>query len=97
MDSIRRVMTDFITKNWEIISGMIGTAVVWWGSQKLKRQSEKTSELENMKTVREIEKSLLEDMQGQVNKLIEQNNYFKKVINEQEKIINKYVKKYGEL
>lgn len=87
----------FIAGNWEIIAGLIGTVGAWFGGQKLRKQTEKTSELENVKVVREIEKSLLSDMQTQVDKLIEQNNYFKKVINEQEKIINKYVKKYGEL
>lgn len=90
-------MIEIISKNWEIISVTFGGIIAWFGAQKLKKQNEKTSELENIKTVREIEKTLLDDMKTQVNQLIENNNYLKKVVNEQEEIINKYIKKYGEL
>ena len=76
---------------------MIGTLGAWFGGQKLQRQNEKTTELENLKTTREVEKSLLLDMKSQVDQLIEGNNYLRKVVNEQEKTINKYKLKYGEL
>ncbi|QHB38614.1 hypothetical protein pippi81_gp050 [Flavobacterium phage vB_FspM_pippi8-1] len=90
-------MKEIIVGNWEIIAGLIGSVFAYFGGLKIQRQSVRTSELENIKTVREIEKTLLEDMKTQVDQLVEVNNYLKKVVNEQEKSINKYKQKYGEL
>ena len=90
-------MKKFIIDNWQIIAGLIGSAIAYVGGLKIQRQSVRTSELENLKTVREMEKTLLTDMKTQVDQLVEVNNYLKKVVAEQEKAINKYKLKYGEL
>lgn len=90
-------MKELIAGNWEIVAGLIGSVVAYFSGLKVQRQNVRQSELENIKTVREIEKTLLDDMKGQVNQLVEVNNYLKKVVDEQEKSINKYKQKYGEL
>jgi len=90
-------MKNFIANNWEVIAGLIGSVVAYFSGLKIQRQSVRTSELENLKTVREMEKTLLNDMKTQVDQLVEVNNYLKKVVAEQEKSINKYKQKYGEL
>ena len=90
-------MKKFILDNWQIIAGLIGSAIAYVGGLKIQRQSVRTSELENLKTVREMEKTLLNDMKTQVDQIVEVNNYLKKVVAEQEKTINKYKQKYGEL
>lgn len=90
-------MFKFIEDNWQIVAGLIGSAVAYLGGLKIQRQSVRTSELENLKTVREMEKTLLNDMKTQVDQLVEVNNYLKKVVEEQQKSINKYKQKYGEL
>jgi len=94
-------MIKFLIENWLGISGTVGTAIAWIGSVAYKRQQDKNSakstELENIKTVRLIEKELLIDMQGQVDKLIEINAYLRKVNEEQSKDLIKYKLKYGEL
>jgi hypothetical protein len=90
-------MKKLIFENWEIIAGLIGSVFAYFGGLKVQRQSVRTSELENIKTVREIEKTLLTDMKTQVEQIVEVNSYLKKVVEEQEKTIRKYKDKYGEL
>jgi len=90
-------MVKFISDNWQIIAGLVGSAIAYVGGIKIQRQSVRTSELENLKTVREMEKTLLNDMKQQVDQIVEVNNYLKKVVDEQEKTIKKYKEKYGEL
>lgn len=90
-------MKEIIVGNWEIIAGLIGSVFAYFGGVKVQRQSVRTSELENIKTVREIEKTLLTDMKTQVEQIVEVNSYLKKVVEEQEKTIRKYKNKYGEL
>lgn len=90
-------MKNFIVEYWEVIAGLIGSAIAYLGGAKMQRQSVRTSELENIKTVREIEKTLLDDMKAQVNQLVEVNSYLKKIVDEQEKTLKKFKQKYGEL
>jgi predicted metal-dependent HD superfamily phosphohydrolase len=94
-------MIKFIIENWLALGGTIGSVVLWAGKIVYDRRNwkneAKSSELENIKTVRVIEKELLADMEQQVNKLIEANNYYRKVITEQNKDLSKYKLKYGEL
>lgn len=88
---------DFIKENWEIIMGAIGSIVAFFGGRKSKKQNEKTTELENIEKVREIEKKLLEDMDNRITELIKYNDYLEGVVEEIKKKLSKYVDKYGEL
>lgn len=88
---------DFIKENWEIIMGAVGSTIAFFGGRKSKKQNEKTTELENIEKVREIEKRLLADMEDQVNKLIKYNDYLEGVVKEVKKKLVKYVNKYGVL
>ena len=90
-------MKDFLLNNWQIILGFLGTGGAWFGALKIKKQNERTLELENMKTVRAMEKALLEDMEAQVTKLIANNERLEKIVTEQAKTIRKYETKFGEL
>ena len=88
---------DFIKENWEIIMGAVGSIIAFFGGRKSKKQNEKTTELENIDKVREIEKRLLADMEDQVNKLIKYNDYLESVVKDVKKKLVKYVNKYGVL
>lgn len=94
-------MKKFIIENWFVVAGLIGSAVTYLGTVVYERQKAKntvkSTELENIKTVRSIEKEILNDMQIQVDKLIEMNAYLRKINNEQAKELNQYKFKYGEL
>lgn len=90
-------MGKFLIENWQIIIGAIGTGGAWFGAQKLQKINAKTTELENLKTVREMEKGLIADMETQIEKLKTNNNVLQGIVNEQNKLINKYTRKYGEL
>ncbi|MDB0602183.1 hypothetical protein PL373_13695 [Tenacibaculum maritimum] len=50
-------MLTFLKENWELITGVIGSIVAFFGGRKSKKQNEKTTELENIEKVREIEKN----------------------------------------
>ncbi|WP_440881393.1 hypothetical protein [Tenacibaculum sp. C7A-26P2] len=90
-------MLTLLKENWELITGIIGSIVAFFGGRKSKRLNEKTTELENIEKVREIEKKLLADMEDQVNKLIKYNDYLEGVVKDVKKKLVKYVDKYGEL
>jgi hypothetical protein len=90
-------MNEFISKNWEVIAGLIGTSSLFFSGLKFKRQNEKTTELENLKTVRGIEKSLLEDMRVQIDELVKLNNYLKGIVEIQTIQIAQYRTQFGEL
>lgn len=89
--------TKFLIENWQIIAGLIGSAVAYKGGLHIQQTNEKTAELENLKTVREMEKGLVDDMKAQVDKLVEVNDYLKRLVEEQTRTINSYKLKYGEL
>lgn len=90
-------MNTFIAKNWEILIGLIGTFGLFVSGLKLKHQNEKTTELENLKTVRTIEKDLLNDMKNQIEELVKLNNYLKGIVETQTKQLSKYQKQFGEI
>jgi hypothetical protein len=90
-------MNTFIAKNWEFIVGVIGSLGIFFSGLKLKFHNEKTTELENLKTVRIIEKDLLNDMKIQIEELVKLNNYLKDIVEVQTKQLSKYQKQYGEI
>jgi uncharacterized protein YcbK (DUF882 family) len=90
-------MNSFIVKNWEVLAGLFGTSVLFISGIRLKRQNEKTTELENLKTVRSIEKALIDDVKLQVEELLKLNNYLKGIVDTQKNIIDKYRAKFGEI
>ena len=90
-------MIAFLKENWEITTGVIGSIIAFFGGRKSKRQNEKTTELENIEKVREIEKRLLSDMDDRITELIKYNDYLEDIVEEIKKKLAKYVDKYGEL
>lgn len=90
-------MNTFIAKNWEFIVGAVGSVAIFFSGLKMKWQNEKTTELENLKTVRIIEKGLIDDMKFQIEELVKLNNYLKGIVETQTKQIEKYEKKFGTL
>ena len=82
-------------KNWEVLAGIIGSLGLFFSGLKLKFHNEKTTELENLKTVRIIEKDLLNDMKIQIEELVKLNNYLKDIVETQTKEISRYKIKYG--
>ena len=90
-------MTNFLIENKEWLIGIIVSISAFFGGRKSKKQNEKTTELENIEKVREIEKRLLADMDDQVNKLIKYNDYLEGVVKDVKSKLVKYVNKYGVL
>jgi len=91
------MVISFIRENWEVLAGTIGTIFAFFGGRKSKVLNDKTLELDNIQKVREIEKSLLTDMQDQINKLIKYNDYLEGVVKDVKQKLVKYSDKYGEL
>jgi predicted butyrate kinase (DUF1464 family) len=90
-------MNNLISQNWEILAGLLGSILAFFGGRKSKKQLEKTSELENLEKVRVIEKQLIQDVHEQVSQLIKYNKYLESVVKEIKQQLTKYVDKYGEL
>lgn len=90
-------MNNLISQNWEILAGLLGSILAFFGGRKSKKQLEKTSELENLEKVRVIEKQLIQDVHEQVSQLIKYNKYLEGVVKEIKQRLTKYVDKYGEL
>tara|TARA_R110001606_G_scaffold392866_1_gene562231 strand:+ start:135 stop:425 length:291 start_codon:yes stop_codon:yes gene_type:complete len=90
-------MNNLISQNWEILAGLLGSILAFFGGRKSKKQLEKTSELENLEKVRVIEKQLIQDVHEQVSQLIKYNKYLEGVVKEIKQQLSKYVDKYGEL
>jgi predicted butyrate kinase (DUF1464 family) len=90
-------MNNLISQNWEILAGLLGSILAFFGGRKSKKQLEKTSELENLEKVRVIEKQLIQDVHEQVSQLIKYNKYLESVVKEIKQQLTKYADKYGEL
>ena len=91
------MIVTFMRDNWEVLAGFLGTVFAFFGGRKSKVLNDKTMELDNIKKVREIEKSLLTDMQDQINKLIKYNDYLEGVVKDVKQKLVKYSDKYGEI
>jgi len=83
-------LVNYLIENWETISLAVGGVVAFFTGRKTKKISNQSSELDNLKTVREIEKQLVEDMKVQIIDLLQVNNNL-------ELIVKAYETKYGKL
>ena len=54
-------MKNFLLENKEWLIGIVTTVVAWIGGRGLKKSKEKSAELQNLLTIREMEKQLVED------------------------------------
>ena len=91
------MIVQLIEENKEWIVGLIASLGAFFGGRKSKKQSEKSTELENIEKVREIEKRILLDMEDQVEKLIKYADYLEGVVKNVKQKLVKYVDKYGEI
>lgn len=90
-------MFQVIKENWAEISLAIGGIISFFAGRKSTKNNDQAGELENIQKVREIEKSLLADMDEQIRKLIQTNNTLEAIIERQSKKIRRYEVKYGYL
>lgn len=88
---------ELIKENWEIIGMVVSPVFSFFVGRKSKKNMETSGELENIKTAREIEKKINEDIQDQVTKLMEYSNKLEVIIEKQRVIILNYKEKYGEI
>ncbi len=86
-----------ISDNWEILSGIVVSVFAFFGGRKTKKNEEQSGELENLSKVREIEKSLLLDMEEQIKKLVEYNDRLEHICGKQRCLIDRYEKEFGKL
>lgn len=90
-------MFELIRENWTELSLTIAGIGSFFAGRKSKKNNDQAGELENIQKVREIEKSLLSDMDEQIRKLIQTNNTLEAIIERQSKKIRRYEVKYGYL
>ena len=81
---------EFLIDNKELLLSALTGIIAFVTGRKTKKINEKSAELQNLETVRVVEKQLLQDMREQIDKLIEYNNYL-------EGVIEAYKKEYGVL
>lgn len=81
-------MKHWVVENKEWVIGVITGFFGWFGSQKMKKSNEKSAELENLKTIREMEKELVEDTKKQVEELREMVSEMQKIIDDKDRIIS---------
>lgn len=91
------MIISIIKENWSEITLTIGGIASFFAGRKSKKNSEFSGELGNIEKVREIEKRLLRDMEEQIKKLIDTNNFLEKLVDEANVKIRAYEKKYGAL
>lgn len=104
-------MKHFLLENNEWLIGIVTTIMAWFGGRKLKNSNEKNAELQNLLTIREMEKQLVEDARQNSEELREIIKEMQDIIDNKDNVINeqkalllkqrieleKYKKKYGEL
>lgn len=90
-------MVKFITENWEIFLSAITGLGAWFGGRKLKASEDKSAaatahsqELENLKTIREMEKQLIEDMRASVENLKAMISDYQSMILQKDTVIKEY-------
>lgn len=85
----------WILTHWSEISLAIAGIASFFAGRRTKKNREFSDELQNLEKVRNIEKSLLFDMEDQIKKLIETNNKLENIIEKQAKTIRIYEGKFG--
>tara|TARA_R110002124_G_scaffold148927_9_gene314603 strand:- start:5669 stop:5968 length:300 start_codon:yes stop_codon:yes gene_type:complete len=94
----------WIVENKEWLVGLVTTVGAFFGGRKMKKNNEKSAELENLKVIREMEKELIADAKSHIEelrKIIDHKDGIiedqKKIIAKQERFLNLYKSKYGKL
>ena len=86
-------MKVFLYENWQYLITIIGSAIAYVvGDTRGKRQrkaNDRSSELENLKTVREMEKQIVDDVKAKVEELREINSGLQTLIDQKDEIIDK--------
>lgn len=86
-------MQNFLTNNWETLAsiggGVISGVIGFFSGQKMKKNNEKSAELENLKTVRDMEKQLILDYKEQVTEFRQLIDDLQLIIDEKDDIIKK--------
>lgn len=82
-------MENFFIDHKEWIAGIIASVVMFFTGRKSKKISEESSQLQNLKTIRELEKQLVEDVKNQIIELREINTGLLLLIEEKDEIIDK--------
>lgn len=90
-------MIEYITENKEWLVGAIATLSAWFGGRKMKKTNEFSADLENLKTLREIERELVDEAQRNVTELRDTIKQLKKIIENQDVFLSRYRKLYGGL
>lgn len=82
-------MKQWLLDNWEIIAGLIGSALTYLLGTKKRKTEGKTTELENLQTIRDLEKQIVDDVKSQIDELREINNGLQVLIEQKDEIIEK--------
>lgn len=81
-------MKELIIEHWEKLAVLVSGAFGFFGGRKIKKSNEKSAELENLKTIREMEKQLVDDTKKQVEELREMIGSLQEIINQKDIIIS---------
>ncbi len=73
---------DFIFEHKDVFIPIITSIIAFLSGRKSKILNNKSTELANIEKVREIEKTLLDDMEDQVKKMITYTNHLEDVVND---------------
>jgi len=85
----------FLKEHWSEITLAVGGVASFFAGRRSQNNNDTLAELNNIEKVREIEKSLLADMEEQINKMQDNIDRLKDVVEKQSKRIRTYEIKYG--
>lgn len=88
---------DYFLNHIEWIFTIVGSITMFFVGKKSRIIAEKTSELQNLEKVREMEKALLSDAESNVERMKKIIHNQNKLIDELEKKVNQYQTKFGKL
>ena len=90
-------MGKFFLENWTELSLTMGGIIAYFTGRKQRKSDETTIALDNIDTIRKIEKKLVLDMEAQIEKWLKYGDRLETVIERQRKTIRAYEEKYGKL
>jgi len=88
-------MFELAKQNLTEISLFIGGIFSFFAGRKSKKNGDIAGELENIEKVRNIEKTLLSDMEEQIAKLMSNSDRLEEIVERQIRKIRQYEVKYG--
>ena len=69
-----KTVIQYIYDHWEAFGGVIAAIAAFFGGRKTKKITDRSGELENLQTVRDLEKQIVIDVKGQIQELREINS-----------------------